>query len=902
MRLYLLSMVGMAACMAACVCMAGLPQPEPEARSLRPIGVMGDNAVTFLKAQGFDCEDLPENSWLDISVLTNYPVVVCDSLSHRSNPVYYEGIRAYVKAGGIVFLTYCLKTDIGGSYVSESSAWGPCLRYTVQANAIAGGMVSAGDSVALTNAWSDRLFSSYGLCEPHNSHASVLIYGDFNSRGRKTDSGDPGQVVTNIPWLIQNPLSDGVVLYGMTGAFGHAVRCRDIILSATLSNVVRYAAGLGKDQPDGGISTPKYQPRVWTNLDRHSLRRPGDMRTAAFVSHRLFFNMDANWLAERLSLFDASRLDVIVRANDPRLDDAANKKIQELRDRGVTFSLSFSPGNLPLKDRMPGTPARAAFFKSVADWAPRVDVIGMDEWYFTPSRGLATQGAHEQSANVASFRQQFQEFSGFNDLDIDWAFNNIRADDERAHKLWAFSGKIADDFMLEFVKTAKQSNPDVRTWISYITHNWNKTVTCLDRAVGEFDELLNCQTYWYGSGDDPLNTSGILAPVGLGKIISREYPNSFSWTGFSTLYAGGKMSRNIQRSYWKPSPIRHYGPFYNNTPEEVVPYLALLYASSDGVFLFTVGEGDTEGDGSDVEFSDVVRLVSHLVPRIRDYKKSEIGYYYNPGESWEISRQRKSEFYRRDHERVLGILQMFCDVELTENPQTHRNLIIAGPVWKPIKPKDYRAIYRWGGPWFQHDAQPVSPTEWNILGAGPARAQLSDALNNTYGKYGKEICAFSRYHIRSVYPDEAGSIIIQTKDSTLLQSHGDAHEERSLKAVDDSAVTVRSSDGKTLVNTINPRYLSQSTARRLIGNDLESLGWKIRDCPQISSSSNLVAVTFRDARDAVIDFGDENKFTHVSVLMFNGKIGIERAETMPYKPGMEITLPPYSVLIAQGIK
>ena len=99
MRLYFLfGMVGMT----ACIGLAALAPSEPKAQSRPPLGVMGDAAATLLKAQGFDCVVLPENAWLDVAVLTNYPVVVCDTLTHAANPFYYDTIRAYVMAGGVV--------------------------------------------------------------------------------------------------------------------------------------------------------------------------------------------------------------------------------------------------------------------------------------------------------------------------------------------------------------------------------------------------------------------------------------------------------------------------------------------------------------------------------------------------------------------------------------------------------------------------------------------------------------------------------------------------------------------------------------------------------------------------------------------------------------------------------
>lgn len=905
MRLYLFGMVGIA----ACICMAELPQPEPESQSLRPIGVMGDDAAAFLKAHGFDCVPLPENAWLDDAILTNHPVIVCDTFSYTSNPAYYDSIREYVQAGGVAFLTYCFQSTVGGTYFADSATWGPCLRYAAVADEIANNVPAVvGVDVSLTNAWVDAEFSSYGLLEPMNSRARVLIRGDFINRGNKTDTGAPQseRIVTNVPWLVQNQFGAGFVLNGMKGAFCHANRRGGAALAGTLSNVVRYAASLGKDRL-GDLRVVNASPRPWPGMERHSFRQAGQMRTACFVGAHFFFQMDADWLARRLRMFDADRIDVIIDlnryANMQRLDAEVNAKIQALRKQGIAFSLSFSASSLPLRDRVPGVPARDAFFQSVAVWAPWVDVLGMDEWFFTPSCGLATQGANEQDANVASFRKQFQDESGFSDADVDWAFANSSADDSRARKLWEFSNKLADGFMGEFVRVAKQANPKVRTWISYITHNWNKLVTCLDRAPGEFDELLDCQTYWYGgNADDPLDAAGLLAPIGLGKIVRHEYPDSFLWAGFSPLYAGGRMTRAARFKWWRPSSAWQYGMCYQNTPEEVTPYLALLYASVDGVFIFTVGTGDAPGDGSDLEFADVVRLVSHLVPRIRDYRRSEIGYYYNPSESWELTRQKKSVFYQgQAHLKTLGYLQMFGEVEVTAEPHSHRKLVVAGPAWTPIKKPDERQIYLWGGPWFQADAQPIAAVDWSVLGTTPARLQLDAAMRGAFGAFGEQMSSANRFHLRSIYPDEAGySVVMQATNAFLLQEAGLARPVRSLKIVEDGVVAAQAPDG-VRINTLNASLLTHTTARRLLGNDMQALGWKTRDCPQITGNSNLVAVAFRDAREAVIDFGPENKFGRVSLLVFNGRTGIERAETLPYRPGMTVSLPPYAVLVARGV-
>jgi hypothetical protein len=115
-------------------------------------------------------------------------------------------------------------------------------------------------------------------------------------------------------------------------------------------------------------------------------------------------------------------------------------------------------------------------------------------------------------------------------------------------------------------------------------------------------------------------------------------------------------------------------------------------------------------------------------------------------------------------------------------------------------------------------------------------------------------------------------------------------------------ICARNKAGNVLVNSLWPSYTLQNVAEKIIKEDLDYFKWVKRDCPQVDGTDRIVAVAFRKARTAVLDFGSDATFSEVKLVMFNGKDGVVRNETVNYAKGMKVELPPLNVLVASGVK
>ncbi len=567
-------------------------------------------------------------------------------------------------------------------------------------------------------------------------------------------------------------------------------------------------------------------------------------------------------------------------------------KIKFLRQHEIKINLMY--GKIGADSLLPESDGYKDFFKNLSGWAPLIDMVGMDEWFLSPAI-LKTDGG-QITPITGKFLEAFAKYSGYSPEDAKWAFKNHTSDDPRALKAWEFCGKVQNDFAREFVRAAKKANPQIKTWVSYITKNWNKYVTCIDSAVNGFDEILECQTYWYGRGaQDSLNSPLITAPIGIGKIFKAEYPDKFLWTGIDPRYTGGKDDKKDEKSWGNF--------FYHNTPEEVVPYLALLYAVSDGVFIqnwegagllnYGLGLGI---DGNFIDrFADVVNLVSKTVPFIKSYKKSDIAYYYDPAADWEIVRRVYSFVGSREtNEIAIGLLLQFCDIDVTADIGKYENVVYAGMLL-PAK-FDYarQNVYLMFAPEYDENGNKIPESQLieklGIKGFEPMGRNFfpSDGFNENGSKDLVKISGLSKETLSS------GKIIRGASYPARKASYSDSN--------DYFLIGAHNKDGNVLLNSLWPSFTQQDAAKKIIMKDLDYFGWTKRDCPQVNGTDKIVAVAFREPRTAVLDFGKDASFNKINILMFNGREGIIRNETVKYGRGMKIDLPPLNVLVVYGVK
>lgn len=617
--------------------------------------------------------------------------------------------------------------------------------------------------------------------------------------------------------------------------------------------------------------------RHYPGLAEAAINRPAT-DTSCWIASGEFLARSVDEIADKLKIFHAGEVAIFAgnKLDEPEQLD----KIAALRKRGIAVRLAFGKPR-PAAALLPGTDGYAKFFEQVNFWAPKVDIIGLDEWFFSPQL-MATQGG--QITNFTpELLDAFAEYAGISAKDALWVFEgkNKHLDDPRSRKAWEFCDKLQNDIAREFVRAARKANPEVKTWVSYIGHNWNMLVTSMDSAIGEFDEILDCQTYWYGRyADQPLNAAKITNPIGLGKIYEREYPGKRTWLGFGPAYAGGQPTGNDTADDKDKNRIWNHVSRYGNTPEEVLPYLALLYASGDGVFLFTAFNGNAPGDGSDNDFADVFRLASQLVPRIRDYVKSDIACCYDPRGAWESVRQGSNWFTIREGERIsIGYLQQFCDVDVTSELDGYNNIAAAGTFLPELRNLEGKKLYLMYRPEYGRNGE---------------KLDFKQAIGMDIEGFAGIPTGFYRL-TGDVCSDRVMSYTgaaLAKAENPLRKLSGDGRE---------YIIGARNKAGNIRVNTFMPAYTWQNVMREVLRSDLAALGWLKRDCPQINGKKDIVAVAFREARKAVLDFGGGAPVTKVRILIFNGKDGITRNEVVDYKQGMEVELPPLNVLVASGI-
>jgi hypothetical protein len=637
--------------------------------------------------------------------------------------------------------------------------------------------------------------------------------------------------------------------------------------------------------------------KIW-NLDKIDI--PRTKRTMCFCRvHEFAFHSD-KYLLEMLKRYNSDIL--MISFSEKYLKDQ-KEKLKYLRKHGIKINLLCS--SALLKDpynRLPESDKYKDFFKIFAEWVPLVDIVGLDEWFLSPAM-LKTDGGYITEI-TEKFINAFAKYSGYSVKDSKWAFENHTSNDPRSLKAWEFCAKVQNDFAREFVCVAKRANPQIKTWISYITKNWNKHVTCMDEAVKGFDQLLQCQTYWYGrASEDSLNSSLVTAPIGMGKIFKAEYPDKFLWMGIDPFYTGGKKIA-VDKNSWGH---KHY----SNTIEEVVPYLALLYAASNGVYIQNFEGKQLLGykardkkheylenlgvKGFYVEkFADAVNLVSNIVPYIKSYRKSDIAYYYDPDADFEIVRRVDKYIASREtNETAIGLLEEFCNVDVTKDIKKYQNVIYAGKLLPSKFNYKDQNIYLMYAPEYDEKGDKIPETELskklNIKGFTIMGKNFF--LGKDYENGNKD-----KIQIKTLFPNifASGMIIKDASYSIRKASYVGASANFSVGA--------RNKSGNILLNSMWPSFIRQDIARKIIKKDLDYFGWTRRDCPQVNGVYKIVAVAFRDLRVAVIDFGKEASFTNIKLIMFNGREGVIRNEILKYERGMKIEIPPLNVIVVEGIK
>lgn len=627
--------------------------------------------------------------------------------------------------------------------------------------------------------------------------------------------------------------------------------------------------------------------KEWQGLDKSF--QSDVKRTMCLIRSQEFIFYPAEYL---LDMQERNNSDILVLTYYEKDLKDQKKKIEFLRKHGIKINLMF--GKIDAYSRIPGSDEYNDFFKKLAEWAPLIDVAGMDEWFLSPAV-LQTEGGNITPI-TEKFIDAFAKYSGYSIEDAKWAFKNCNSNDKRALKSWEFCDKIQNDFAKEFVRVAKKANPKIKTWISYITKNWNKSVTCIDGAINDFDEILQCQTYWYGrASKDPLNSSLVTAPIGMGKLFRAEYPDKFLWVGIDPGYVGGTGKDTDENSWSKK--------LYNNTPEEAVPYLALLYATSDGVFVESSGGGIWLRQETPVvdsayfdKFADVTSLASKIVPHIKSYKKSDIAYYYDPDADWEIIRRiYRFLAFRETNEASIGLIQQFCDVDVTKDIDKYKNVLYAGQLLPSKFDYARQNIYLMFAPEYNEKGDKIPEEQLlNKLGLKGFDAMGKNFFpNDGFKENGcKDTLQISNVD-KGLF--SAGKIIKDPLYPTRKASFSDAPDKCFV-------IGSRNKNGNVLVNSLWPSFVHQDLARTIIKKDLDYLGWTKRDCPQVNGTDKAVAVAFREIRTAVLDFGNDASFEQVKIVIFNGKDGIIRNETIKYTKGMEIELQPFNVLVAHGIK
>jgi len=289
-----------------------------------------------------------------------------------------------------------------------------------------------------------------------------------------------------------------------------------------------------------------------------------------------------------------------------------------------------------------------------------------------------------------------------------------------------------------------------------------------------------------------------------------------------------------------------------------------------------------------------VNLVSKLVPYIKSSKKSNVAYYYDPDADFEIVRRTdKYIASRQTTETAIGLIEEFCDVNVTKDIGKYQNVIYAGKLLPSKFDYEKQNIYLMYAPSYDEKGNKTPESELsaklNIKGFEMIGKNFFPANGGENG---------SRDHIQITGSSKdtitSGMAIKNAQYPTKNASYADAPGA--------FLVGARNKNGNVLLNSLWPSFIRQDAAREIIKKDLDYFGWTKRDCPQVNGIDKMVAVAFREPRTAVIDFGKDASFANVKVIMFNGREGVIRNEILKYDRGMKIEIPPLNVLVAEAMK
>ena len=634
----------------------------------------------------------------------------------------------------------------------------------------------------------------------------------------------------------------------------------------------------------GGIPIAKAQPprpnRRWRGLETVEIP-DSRRRTVAFISYREMFGLDVPTIVQRcdelnvgtLMFFSADSLLTDPGTLQAQVTPETLERLDALRAAGLTVGVCFGrtrPAEVSVwaqnssgkvSDRWPSwlDPGFRDYCLHLNRiWAPHVSYIGPDEWGFSP------RSWSFDKLCVAKFKADY----GYTDADIEKLKADTRADTQVARDWWQFMVQVQDDLLIAMADAAKEANPQVITAISYISHERNWHGKGVRRAVDHYDCLYDCQFYWYGRwSDTPLNAPLVTKAIGWAKNVRAEYPDKELWVGWAPLYTEATDS---------PGKWWNHVSYYDNTPEEFFPYLCSLYACADKVFIFTILNGQAPGEGSDLDFRAVSQLASRAVPTVKEFKRGEIAYYWNPAEDRDVWRTVNRPWAAHEDPVVqIGVLNEFADVDVTSDLSDYENVVISGYYRPPDDVIDCarRRVLAWFNPRYDRTgavAPSLLPEVYSDLDTLPAgHYQIEgDVRTGPHLLYDARCIEGAAHPMRWVTIDGERRII-----------------------------AARNEAGTFVLDSTNPWYLRQNAARELIAADMRLLGWLRRDCPQFTGTDRVVAFSLIEPRTAVVELPEpaEGK---VRLVTMDATGGIGRNEVVDWRARIEVELPPYSVLVA----
>ena len=872
------------ALLAVCV---GLVGGISECAAQVRIGVIdGEDYVRVLEALGYDCELLTADDLLEPAGLAQYRVLI--NPGARLSASRTDGLRAYVQAGGALF-TGRIIYDLAGATYGHGGygvGWYYAYRATAEHPITAG--LPVGEWVQPPEELNRSSVRSVNALVP--STGLLLLEHRAQPTERKADGDQVTYVKTGEEkrwgWATAQGYGKGKVFclahYNLPRAieFLGDNKAAAEPYERLLLNTIDWLASDDREGLPIMDAPPERPLKTWEGIDQVALPDSVD-RTICCIAGGEFLANTPEQIAQRCREFNANTLFFF--SNPGLLDEPGTlqasvkpevvERLSALRQQGLKLAISFwrpKPNEVKVwavdsagkvSNRWPSwldEGFRTYALHLVRIWAPLADYIGPDEW------GLSPRSWSFDELSVARFKEKY----GYTDADLETLKENTRAPTKLATDWWEFMVGVQDELLIAMAGEAKAANPNVKTAISYVTNERNWHGLGVRRAPAHYDVLYDCQFYWYGRwSDTPLNAALATKAIGWAKTLRHEYPDKELWVGWGPGYAGGKPTSGNQ--WW--NHVSHY----NNSPEEFFPYLASLYAASDKVFVFTIFNGNGPGAGSDKDFRSVSQLASKVVPLVREFKRGEIAYYWNPEENFNTWRAVGRPWAAQEGPVVpLGVLSEFADVDITGDLSVYDNLVVCGYYRPDESVVDYagKNVFAWFNTQFdQTGAEIGSPLD----PGGAALEQLAPAVHDVEGDAQAQTLLYDARHI----PEPAHPLRhVVTDDGERV-------------------ICARNEAGNVLLDTTNPWYLRQDAARVLIKQDLDHFGWVTRDCPQFVGTDRVVAFSLIEPRTAVVEL-PEPATKQVRLIKLVGEAGITQNTVVPWEARLSVQLDPYSVLVA----